>query len=650
MKKTPILVILAGILYFATALIVMVDILSRPPGTWMVPNEPWEILPYLLWLWLGIALARNKRLAVRVAIFSFPIAWIVQLLGLGTSRVANLFFGIACVPFHHLAFFVLRWFGDLTLPVTYPTFFFLAGYALHLGILAPPLLRRRGFASWMVDLNAWFARERKGAKPEPKPKSEPRQGKKPLPKPEKRKPSVPAFSLPSEALLYEKNAFRLLGLATTESLPAIARRANDTLRRLVQDLPLGYEVAPLPQSAPITLQDVREAYSRLQRGRRRLVEELYWFHLADDHDKHAYALFEKGDHAAARVAWQSLADGPARTTASGRAVHNLAVMEHALAIGTTKTPARHGSDLNGWGNAMFLWKRVCSEDGCWDYLVTRAREMNDSGINPGVIRHLRLEVPKTILGINLAIARAASAVKGMELASEHLKVVGESGFAPKVLKEAFCATFQNDLEELNQYCNQIQASLPGADPLEVCDRALASAEQLSQIAEAIRTADCVSEKLLPLVSAIRSRIRSITAAKEGIAYATRVELGEEANSLIGHLNALGGQVPQDPVMRAVLRDQIKQVVRRIIEELQSAKRQRGRLGKVIQDAGHAIERGRALLRRARKLASTADLRTEVDADIKKLDEILRGLNDAASSFDGWVDQELNKMRSLIVRL
>jgi hypothetical protein len=123
--------------------------------------------------------------------------------------------------------------------------------------------------------------------------------------------------------LYRANAFRVAGLAVDATPGDIRRRTAELRAARALDAAAPTNRQALPLHPPPGIEQVETAVARLRDPLSRLVDGFFWFWPDGDADPGLTAL-TAGDVDRAEQAWDS-----ARTPA---AIHNLAVLNHALAL------------------------------------------------------------------------------------------------------------------------------------------------------------------------------------------------------------------------------------------------------------------------------------------------------------------------------
>jgi hypothetical protein len=443
--------------------------------------------------------------------------------------------------------------------------------------------------------------------------------------PEKRgpAPAVPqrALALPREALCYEKNAFRILGLPVTASLKDIAKRANDAATLLRHGLPLDYIPLPLPGAEAITEQDVLEAYNELQQPRARVQHMALWFQLGGAYDEAAYGLLVAGELCAARAQWQALVEpGAGNAPAAGRAIHNLAVLEHATALGELRASMAPNTKHDGWDRALGFWSRACTEGVCWEQIEKRAAEL---GVTTGFVRHQRSGMPALILGVHMGIVREAIKVRNDEVADHHLKLVRRSG----LLADAH--TVGVLLEPQRQGLSECQRRVGEGANGGGCADAIANATSAMKIANALGGTDRIAPEVYNLIEAVRLRVADVISSSRDAVNRLDVQLAGGANRAIGEYNTTND--------RAVLR--------RGLDLLQAARNRVPALEAAASDAVAQIKRAQANLEGVNQLVGNPDLHSRIERTLKRASEAIEYCTSVAASRRAWIDNNLTAGRT-----
>lgn len=205
----------------------------------------------------------------------------------------------------------------------------------------------------------------------------------------------------ADTTLYRDNAFRIAGLPVTAT-PRQVRRRTDRLRAAES---LGTDEQPVPTLLPPRPTpdhaSVREALRRLENPLVRLSDEFLWFWPLPGTD-------DVPDPDAAPTAWRTLADGPPGAAGRSTALHNLAVLAHAVALEEAAVP-HAGLRADQWLTAYAYWRQVLADEGCWEWLDQRIRALDDPRLRGWSSDRLRRALPALLLGAHarLVVAWAA---------------------------------------------------------------------------------------------------------------------------------------------------------------------------------------------------------------------------------------------------
>ncbi|WP_327000142.1 hypothetical protein OHA72_34070 [Dactylosporangium sp. NBC_01737] len=216
--------------------------------------------------------------------------------------------------------------------------------------------------------------------------------------------------------LYRANAFRVAGLAVDASPAQLRRRATEL--RAARSLGGAPRTAPqpLPPAAPPEAEQVEQALARLREPAGRLVDEFFWFWPGDDgRDDGQGSPRHGGDQGSGRDGGQdaglaALGDGDVeraeaiwQAAGTAGAVHNLAVLNHAMALDDEQagTPPRR---------AYQHWRAVWQAEAFWAGFAGRVARTGHPGSGPATVALFREHLP-----LVLASTSAAVALHGAEL-------------------------------------------------------------------------------------------------------------------------------------------------------------------------------------------------------------------------------------------
>ncbi len=229
--------------------------------------------------------------------------------------------------------------------------------------------------------------------------------------------------------LYRNNLFRVLAVPVNTG-PAEVRQRQKRLE-MQRKLGLSAEVSftgIFPLTPPPSSETAAKAMERMNDPLARFLDEFFWFS-APPGDAGLAAL-ERGNVTEARNHWKRQPSGSANTV---HGLHNLAVMEHILALESTQSEGAASA-------ALAAWKNTLAAETFWDHVRSRVGEMNDVRLTTGFVRRLRDTLPRMKLLIFARQAVAASEQGDTKKTAALLKVIRDSGFdtgiADEVVREA----------------------------------------------------------------------------------------------------------------------------------------------------------------------------------------------------------------------
>lgn len=229
-----------------------------------------------------------------------------------------------------------------------------------------------------------------------------------------------AFAAGLSPKLYRKNPFRLLGIPSHAKRRTVKRRANALVGLieagdqdgLCEEVIGGFTGAP---DEPV----LREASHRLEQPEARLLDELFWFRLAEDGP--GEQMGGPGGWPVRDLVQRWIEDeafgGPDGTT---RATHNLAVFYHLIAVEIELTLTECEPDdrvrdglrddaICAWSAALDRWHRLSDDPAFRDWLHGRFDEVSggrvEDGAFEGVSQLAREGAMAVMAGIALDHAR-----------------------------------------------------------------------------------------------------------------------------------------------------------------------------------------------------------------------------------------------------
>lgn len=287
--------------------------------------------------------------------------------------------------------------------------------------------------------------------------------------------------------LYERNAFRVTGLATDASLREISRKA-ERLEMIAKGFGVAETTATPFSKTPPTAEDIKTALLCLKTPEQRLLHEFFWFWPTTEQGVNdpGLAAISAGEVAKARTFWsESGVQQRELTAVSARldskctdaernalqlrkkeleraaaiSIHNLAVLEHIRAIGSTTNnaaPDNNADDVTAWQSSMRFWKKLCDQHLFWEVLVERIRRINDPRLGADIAEMIWASLPLALLLINAEFAVSAAESRNFEKAGSHRRLMKESGFGHTDLREALYRKLKPLQAELDRLCRTAQ--------------------------------------------------------------------------------------------------------------------------------------------------------------------------------------------------
>jgi len=370
--------------------------------------------------------------------------------------------------------------------------------------------------------------------------------------------------------LYRANAFRVLGLSVTVDGAEMNRQQKKLkmLEKLGGTATQNHSGA-LPLTPPPDAEELRKAGQRLHDMQSRIVDELFWFwpsdHGNDDSDA-AYKAAGEGRLRDAHQLWCRQKEEPATEAV---AVHNLAVLHHALAL-----DIEHAS-LNGnageaptdpkvqarrdkyWAVALEHWANFADNESGWSYILSRAEALDDPRLTSGFVRRLRQSLPEAILSINVNLAVRAAKRGDVDEAKRHLLYVRNSGLDLHLAASLLEREASPLVEQVRRICEP------------VADRSKASPETANELAKSV-LGDC--QVLLTGIRAILGKEHHLRQTAFDLVASTvrgcMIDYGnatEDWNGCVPLLEHAAG-LALDEGLQARLREDVEQVQKNQAEE------------------------------------------------------------------------------------
>lgn len=369
--------------------------------------------------------------------------------------------------------------------------------------------------------------------------------------------------------LYRANAFRVLGLSVTVDGAEMNRQQKKLkmLEKLGGTATQNHSGA-LPLTPPPDAEELRKAGQRLHDMQSRIVDELFWFWPSDHGNDDSDAAYKAAGEDRLRDAHQLWCRQKEEHATEAVAVHNLAVLHHALAL-----DIEHAS-LNGnagdaptdpkvqalrdkyWAVALEHWANFADNESGWSYILSRAEALDDPRLTSGFVRRLRQSLPEAILSINVNLAVRAAKRGDVDEAKRHLLYVRNSG-----LGHLAASLLEREASPLVEQVRRI------CEP--VADRSKASPETANELTKSV-LGDC--QVLLTGIRAILGKEHHLRQTAFDLVASTA------RGCMIDYVNATedwSGCVPQfehaarlavDEGLQARLREDIEQVKKNQAEE------------------------------------------------------------------------------------
>lgn len=443
---------------------------------------------------------------------------------------------------------------------------------------------------------------------------------------------------PAAALVYEKNAFRLLGTDTRAALTQLQRNKGDAVRCLQVGLPLPYNVVQLPGAAAVSREKLETAFGRVEDVLKRLREELFWFWLEDGQQQVLDWLTE-GSFSQVREAFQS--------NKGAWGWHNLAVLEHALVLGQEKTSGLTPEVEKQWSTALRLWADAIESGECEKYF--RQRQLDLQGCDPrldeGFVSNFCQQLPEYLLQVNAAIAEAALAAGEVKYAEFHLNLMGNSAFpeeAVRKIMQEFCARV---MEKIKQ---QVRL-FPEAISLEELGNALKKYQEGVALVKETATAPDLAD--LGVVALLLQRMdvllgepgRELENINRRITMPV-YEAIKRVNTIVNTIKR-GNDPLDNPLGIFIALGLGKDIVKETIVKIEQAKKEAKR------DLREAQKKANGLLDPALRLLGSSRWLCLNDAEERALEKYMaekQELQQVCQETMAWLDDNLRKARNLLV--
>ena len=325
----------------------------------------------------------------------------------------------------------------------------------------------------------------------------------------------------------------------------------------------------LPLTPPPDAEELRKAGQRLHDMQSRIVDELFWFWPADHNNGDTDAAYKAACEGRLRDAHQLWCQQKEQPATESVAVHNLAVLHHALALdiehasnngSAGDAPADPKARVNRdkyWAVALEHWAAFAENEPGWSYILSRAEALDDPRLTSGFVRRLRHSLPEAILSINVNLAVRAAKRGDADEAQRHLLYIRNSGFdlhlaAPLLEREASPL-----VEQVRRICEPVS------------DRSKSSPDTANQLAKSVLD-DC--QVLLTGIRAILGKEHHLRQTAFDLVASTvrgcMIDYGNATEDWSGCVPLLehAAELALDEGLQARFREDVEQVQKNQAEE------------------------------------------------------------------------------------
>src|SRR5271166_3662611 len=223
--------------------------------------------------------------------------------------------------------------------------------------------------------------------------------------------------------LYNGNPFRILGLRSDASSKEIARVSDRLLKWMeIGETPPVEEFVPFLRNIGRDREIIKCAVRQIENPRDRITGELFWPAACNSHFQSCCEHLRQGkydefiglcEYAIAKV---DTRDGRAKPVSSSEKLdaslcrHFLAIFFHSAAIsssGVDSISVKRVGPKADWNRAFECWTLISRDDDFWEYISSRAKDLNDPRLVGFDVTQLRQELPHIILEVNSLMGLAA---------------------------------------------------------------------------------------------------------------------------------------------------------------------------------------------------------------------------------------------------
>lgn len=283
--------------------------------------------------------------------------------------------------------------------------------------------------------------------------------------------------------LYEKNAFRLLGIPPGIS-EREAKRTVEKIQKLRRTgISIGNPQALLPLSE-VNDEDIDGAVQIIFNAEERFLHEFFWIFPSsltnENDDEELFEKLQKQDVSkATSLLWKQIYYHPKTighiypaplpkykpgNDSNGRILHNLTILEHLQALEIdnallkNKDETVEGHHLqHHWEMAYLGWKNLFENDSFWSFLEEqRVSQINNPLVRVTTVQQIRINLPRFLLTINAKLAVRYAEKGENELAAEQADLVRDKFADEDLGLEILLEVAQPKKEQIERLQNQFE--------------------------------------------------------------------------------------------------------------------------------------------------------------------------------------------------
>jgi len=270
---------------------------------------------------------------------------------------------------------------------------------------------------------------------------------------------------------YIGNPFRVLGLRSNASSREIAR-ASDRLLKWIEigETPQVEETLPFLPTIGRDGESIKHAVGQIESPRDRIHQELFWPAASNSHFQSCCEHLRQGRYdeftglCEYAIAKADMHEGAGKPVSSSEKLdaslcrHFIAIFFHSAAIsssGVGSVSVKGARPTADWHRAFQCWTLVFRDDVFWNYIASRARDLNDPRLAGFDVNQLRQELPQRLLEVNSFIGLAGLEQHKHEEFVTNARLIRKSPFnqseqerALKKLTDPLVAQFHKALSEV----------------------------------------------------------------------------------------------------------------------------------------------------------------------------------------------------------